>query len=505
VYAFNPQLGIAAEWARLLTERLQDEAYQRTACASFRQQLFLHQAVLSAVISARVKPGRIRPLPLSHGYPFTQHGQLDPSLQVSSFNALAAVIFDYAWDKIPTWLDRLDADEPLRQWLFDTYLAYLKLDDNLYRMEGSCNSYLVTTPAGSVLIDPAGATAAPQYFRKLLAGCPLQAILLTHAHQDHWGHLDVWLNGADIPVIAQREFITYNEYCERLAPFYARRAAIWARRPLPAPDEVEPLNAPVPTVTFADEYTYELGGVHFRMVHTPGETPDHTTIWIPELRAVFVGDNYYEYFINNATLRGTNTRPVLGYIAALDLALSYKPAWFLMGHGSPVVTPDLVQRTVTDFRDALQYVHDETIRGINAGQDVHTLMREIRLPDKFNVRPYFGQVHWTVRGIYHENIGWFEENPADMYDVPASSIYPDLVDLAGADAILDRAKALIGSREYVLALRLTDVVLAADPQNRAAHELRLAALEGLKAGTANYIERIWLDYGIRLAKESLDQ
>ncbi len=70
------------------------------------------------------------------------------------------------------------------------------------------------------------------------------------------------------------------------------------------------------------------------MVHTPGETPDHAVIWIPEKKAVFVGDNYYEYFINNSTFRGTMIRPVKGYIRALELALSYDPEYFLVGHGA---------------------------------------------------------------------------------------------------------------------------------------------------------------------------
>ena len=60
VFSFNPRLGIAGEWARLLTRFLRDEAYQQTVCTTFLRKLFLHQAVLSAVITSTVKPERMK-------------------------------------------------------------------------------------------------------------------------------------------------------------------------------------------------------------------------------------------------------------------------------------------------------------------------------------------------------------------------------------------------------------------------------------------------------------
>ena len=503
VYSINPKLGICSEWARILTKLLKDDNFQKSTCTTFLKRLFLHQAVLSGVITSKIKQEKIKTLPITSGYPFNQHERLSATKQISSLNELSVVIFDYAWDRIPTWMNKIQINEPLKQWLFNTYLNYLKLNDHLYRMEGSCNSYLITTKDGSVLIDPAGASIAPEFFKKVIEKNPLRAILLTHAHKDHWDNIDVWQTEQTIPVIAQREFIKYNKYWEILAPFFARRGAIWSRKPLPDTSEVSIFNPVIPSITFADEYTYELGDYHFKMVHTPGETPDHTTIWIPELSAVFVGDNYYEYFINNATLRGTLTRPILGYINALNLALAYNPEYFLMGHGSPIVSKNVVKETVTNLRDALQYIFDETIKGINEGKDVYTLMQEIKVPEKYQISPYFGKVEWTVRGIYHEYIGWFDENPASMYSEPVSSICSDLVEIAGIDALNSRAEKLLNEKEYVKVLHLTEVILKSDTYNKTTNELRLKALEALKAGTRNYIERIWLDYGITTAKENI--
>jgi len=306
---------------------------------------------LSGVIGAKVSAPEIKPLPLSSGYPFSQQQRLPQQKRIASLNDLSVVIFDTTWDSQPSWMDEMEIREPLKGWLFDVYLDYLKLNDSLYRIEGSCNSYLVATHAGSVLIDPAGASVAPRFFQRVAADHPLKAILLTHAHQDHSDGIERWTAGAGVPVIAQRQYKEYFQYQAELAKFFARRNAIWSGKPipasLPAPNSAEPpapspANPPAPnpmrgepTLFFADEHQFELGGLHFKMIHTPGETPDHTTIWIPELKAVFVGDNYYEYFINNSTFRGTMIRPVKEYIHALDTALSLEPEYFLQGMAPP--------------------------------------------------------------------------------------------------------------------------------------------------------------------------
>ena len=61
------------------------------------------------------------------------------------------------------------------------------------------------------------------------------------------------------------------------------------------------------------------------MLSTPGETPDHLTVWVPKYKAAFIGDNYYESFPNIYTLRGTKPRWALDYIASLDKVLALKP------------------------------------------------------------------------------------------------------------------------------------------------------------------------------------
>lgn len=506
IFSVRPRLGILQEWARQLAPLLQNVEYQKTACPTFVQRLFLHQAVFSAVVVSKVAANDIRPLPMRCGYPLNLHERLSAEKRAKSLNALSSAIIDELWRQNPHWMDIIPVDEPLRSWLVGAYSDFLKIGHNIYRIEGSCNSYLVTTKAGSVLIDPAGANGAPEWFSAIIQKHPLKAILLTHAHNDHRDSITIWRKDSRIPVIAQRSHVELLRYQDRLAGFFARRNAIWARKPLPL-DTNNSVQTPIEaTVLFTDTYTFAIGGTHFTMIHTPGETPDHATIWIPELEAVFVGDNYYEYFINNATLRGTMTRPVLGYIRALDTALSHHPRFFLMGHGSPIIGRHNINQTVTTYRNALQHLHDATVEGLNEGKDVFTLMEQVKLPPQAGIPEYFGKSEWTVRGICEEYTGWFDGNPATMYSQPVASVYADLVHLSGgAGALARRAEEILKEGEFVRVLHLTEIALSQDPRNQQVLALRLSALRSLRKSSRNYIENIWLDYGIRCAQEKLSE
>jgi len=125
VFSVNPRLGICAEWARVLSDLLRDETYQKKACKTFLKKLFLHQAVLSGVITSKIPDDRIKPLPLNCGYPFNQHERLPADRQISSLNDAFVLIFDDAWFKYPNWLNKIPVHEPLRQWLSEAYAEYL--------------------------------------------------------------------------------------------------------------------------------------------------------------------------------------------------------------------------------------------------------------------------------------------------------------------------------------------------------------------------------------------
>jgi hypothetical protein len=129
-------------------------------------------------------------------------------------------------------------------------------------------------------------------------------------------------------------------------------------------------------------------------------------------------------------------------------------------------------------------LHDATVKGMNEGKSVLTLMQEIT--------------------IYEGYVGWYDGNVSTMFG-PSSQAYEEVVKLAGGpDTVAARARQLIES-DAVRALYLADMALAVDGRHRAALEARLAALRWLDAHSGNSNERGWLAAGIRDAEARLKQ
>lgn len=390
----------------------------------------------------------------------------------------------------------------------------VKINDAISMVPATGNVYLVTTPAGDVVIDTGMAEIAGEV-KKIFDSephGPIKYIILTHAHTDHIGGISVWKE-PDTQIIAQRNYVEFVHYVARLEGFFApRNAAAFNRAPPSVGPSAGNFGGKIePDILFDETYKFALGGVEFDLFSTPGETPDHLTVWLPAYKAAFIGDNYFgittpepNSFPNLYAIRGTKPRWALDWIKSLDTVLALKPEVVLNGHGEPIIGNAEITRRLTRYRDAIQYVHDETVKGMNAGKDVFTLMQEIKLPPSYDLTESFGKVSWSVRGIYDGYAGWYDGNPTSMYELPPSSVYPDLVKLAGGPEPLVRlAIEKIESGKPVEALHLTDVILAYDPKSVPALNARIKAMEYLRLHTQNRVESGWLDYGIRLAKEKL--
>jgi len=381
----------------------------------------------------------------------------------------------------------------------------LQINDAIYQASGFGNTFMVVTSEGNVIIDTSiflTSAGHRDLLRAINAG-PVRDIILTHAHSDHIGGVALWKEPAT-DVIAQRNQIEFLNYENRFRALFARRnleqfSLLFGVKQLPpfAPPDAPVDNyggQPVAT-TFFDEFTeFKLGGLTFQLMHTPGETPDHLTVWIPEYKIAFPGDNYYLSFPNLYTLRGTQPRQALDYVRSLDTVLGWKPEILAPSHGAPLYGRDHIQQVVGRYRDAILYVHDKTVQGLNAGKDVYTLMHEIELPPDLAQDEVYGNIPWSVRGIYEGYIGWFDGNVSNMYETPAAAIYPELVERAGGpDVLAGRAVELIEQGDPQRALHMADAALAADPNNVAALQAKRQAVQRLFDQAINLNERGWLN------------
>ncbi|MEX2112905.1 MAG: alkyl sulfatase dimerization domain-containing protein [Pirellulales bacterium] len=385
----------------------------------------------------------------------------------------------------------------------------LRVNHAIYQGIGFANTFMVITPAGNVIVDTSSVNRAPKHKELLSAvsDAPARYIILTHGHGDHTGGVHLW-KGDQTDIITQRNFPEFCAYQDRLAPFFARNNA--AQFNFDEARLVELARSPkskvVPTITFDDRYEFELGSVEFEVFATPSETPDALSVWLPKHRAVFVGDLMYDSFPNIYTLRGTPPRWALEYVDSLNKVLALEPEILLPSHGLAIVGKEKVKQAVTKYRDAIQFVHDATVQGMNDGKDVFTLMREIKLPAELDVGESYGKVSWSVRGIYDGYVGWFDRNPATMYGRSPNVADAELVELAGgASAVAARSQSISEAGDPVKGLRMADAALAYEPTSQAALEAKLLALKTLQKQTRNGLEHAWLGFGIREVEKVLGE
>jgi hypothetical protein len=121
VFSLRPDQGILIEWEKLFLMLVNDSEYQDKACTTFNQKLFLHQAVLSAVISSKVKENEIQWFSQKAGYPMHHHNQLKGSKQVMQLNDLESVIYERVWDSPDGIFRIIQTNEPLKSWLINEY------------------------------------------------------------------------------------------------------------------------------------------------------------------------------------------------------------------------------------------------------------------------------------------------------------------------------------------------------------------------------------------------
>ncbi len=392
--------------------------------------------------------------------------------------------------------------------------AAVDLGEGIFMSRNIANSYLVTTSDGDLLINTGTHFEAPEIKARFsgVSAAPLRCITFTQGHPDHVGGWSLF-NADGVRTIAQANHSDVREYWSHLHPFYVRRIMrLWG-----AVMDVEATAAdmppePVLTEQFIDEYALELGGRRFEFYGTPGgETTDAQVVWLPETRTVFIGNllgPFFGHVPNLYTLRGDKIRSAMTFIHSVDRVIDLAPQRLFNGHDVFGESDGIVE-TLTSVRDATAYLRDRTLDGMNSGADLWTLMNDVTLPRELALPQVHGKVPWIVRAIWEEHVGWFRyESTTELYDIPPSSVWSDIVDLVGGTTpLIDRADSYAKAGRPLEALHLTDIVLAHAPADRAALGVKHAALQQLLAssGRENHSEVQWLEQEIKSAAATEDQ
>lgn len=388
-----------------------------------------------------------------------------------------------------------------------------QVTDGVYQAVGYAlaNSIMIEGDDGIVIVD---VTESVETAREVLAAFrkitdkPVKALIYTHNHADHVLGGKGFLTeeeAAEIPVYAHD---TTNDYINRfgniIRPILETRSARMFGTRLPeGPAGIVnggigpflatgggPRGGTVglirPNRTFSERLELEIAGIEMELVHAPGETNDQLFVWLPGQRVLLPGDNLYRAFPNLYTIRGTLYRDPLQWVDSLDKMRALRPAFMAPGHTRPISGEARIADILTAYRDAIQYVHDQTIRWMNAGLTPDAIVERVVLPAHLKSHPFllehYGTVAWSVRSIFNGYLGWFNGDAASLNPVAPRQRARHTVALAGGrDRVVASVERAIADGDYAWAAELAGHLVNLDKGDQRARNLKAEAFEHLGA------------------------
>jgi alkyl sulfatase BDS1-like metallo-beta-lactamase superfamily hydrolase len=367
---------------------------------------------------------------------------------------------------------------------------------------GIANSIMIEGDDGVIIVDTMTtmeeAAEVLAEFRKITPK-PVKAIIYTHSHPDHVFGAEAFVAAAGRPEIYAHE--TTENHVRRLfteiGPIIGSRSLRMYGNFL-APGQV--LNVGIgplvgmkpdsklgfvrPTRTFSETLEVEAAGIPFKLIFAPGETDDQIVVWLPKQKALIPADDFYWAFPNLYTIRGTTFRNLKQWYQSLDKMRDLNPEYLVPCHTRPIIGAKKIQEILTNYRDAIQYVHDQSIRGINAGLTPDELAEQIKLPPHLAeapyLQPFYGNVSWSVRSMFTGNLGWFDGDAATLQPLTRKERARLVARLAGGEKELVRhAKELLEKKEFQAALELTGHLIQLNPGHAEAKDIRIKALSAL--------------------------
>ena len=372
---------------------------------------------------------------------------------------------------------------------------------------GIANSIMIEGEGGNIIIDSADSTfeASEIYalFKEINPN-PIKAIIYTHNHGDHtFGAAHYLSTQKERPKIIAHE--TTDFYMQRILgiinPIIGSRSARMFGTQLPENELINvgigkslsvaksPLGYLKPDTTFDKELKMQIAGINIELYHAPGETNDQIFIWLPDHNSLMPGDNIYKTFPNLYTIRGTTHRDVMGWVNSLDHMRSFNPEFLFPSHTKPL-SGDQVMDALTIYRDAIQFVHDQTIRLMNEGYYPDQIVEMIDLPKEIKESPFlyefYGTVRWSVKSIFSGYLGWFNGNPSDLDPlsrVEEATRFSNMV--GGNENMFAALQQAIQAQDMQWALELSDRLIALEYSLDEVNSLRQDALRYIGERSSN--------------------
>jgi alkyl sulfatase BDS1-like metallo-beta-lactamase superfamily hydrolase len=403
-----------------------------------------------------------------------------------------------------------------------------KIADNVYSAVGYAlaNSIMIEGRDGIIIVDVTESVDSAKTilaeFRKITAK-PVKAIIYTHNHTDHTMGVKAFTSEADVKagrvdIFAHETLMdTVINNASVIAPILGLRSAYsfgigLERGPEGSVNEgigpklvIGQRSFIAPTKTFKDSLDVSVAGVKMHLQHAPSETDDEIVVWLPESKVLLTAEVIQgECFPNLHTLRGTKYRDPVNWFKSIDVLRRFGAEHMVPSHGRPVSGKQMIEELLTAYRDAIQYVHDQTIRNMNKGLTPDELVEVVsKLPAHLANHPWLGEFYGTVkhsvREIYAGYLGWFEGDPTFLDPLPRGERAARYVEqMGGRDAILTAAQKAYDKNDYRWTAELLTYVIRVNKDDMQARSLKARALRQLAYRTEN---TNWRDWYLSSARE----
>ncbi len=327
------------------------------------------------------------------------------------------------------------------------------------------NCAVFETDEGLVVVDTGMAPGGPAVLQAIrtVSSAPIHTIIYTHAHVDHC--MGTWALMEDNP-----EVIAHADAPRRYDRYVRLRGSVsrYMTQPLHS-FPADQSDWVAPTMTFRDTLSITVGGERFDIVHHRGETDDQLYVHVPGREALASAD-YYQGFLPNAGNGKRVQRYVEDWALALREMAALAPRFLLPAHGESIVgDPEAIAEAFTAHADALDFIAEETLAGLNARRRQDEVADSIQLPPALADHPTLNEQYVSPadisRMVMKQYCGWWDDIPSHWSPARFDQQAAAICDLAGGvDAVVDRARELAES-DPKMACHLVDWAWFADKSN----------------------------------------
>ena len=221
-----------------------------------------------------------------------------------------------------------------------------------------------------------------------------------------------------------------------------------------------------PNHTFETTTEATIAGLRVVMTPAPSDCDDSITIWFPEL-GVCINNMVWPTLFNVFPIRGEEYRDPRVLLTGLDHIRSLQSDHLLGAHGTPISGRAAIDQAVTLYRDSIQFMWDQTVRGLNQGLTLGELCETVKLPAVFAgsylTSQFYGVVEHHVRQIHAGLRGWFDGDEAALFPLPPLERAQRLVAGFGGPArVCEQAQQALAQDDLRWALELATWLIRVD-------------------------------------------